>query len=79
MHMIYFEIEYICHIKHGYFLKDNWLIKESIIACLISCHSLVLYIMMMHDLFPNLHVALYKVGSNCCKDVFSLFGQHVKI
>ena len=62
VYMIYFGTKYICHVNHGHFLKDNWLTKKSIIDCLISCHSIVLYIMMMCDLFPNLLVALHEVG-----------------
>jgi hypothetical protein len=38
MHMIYFGIEYIHNVQHGHNLQDNWLIKKSIIDCLISCH-----------------------------------------
>jgi hypothetical protein len=71
-HMIYFGIEYICNVQHGHNLQDNWLIKESIIDCLTSCHSTILYIMMMWDLFPNLLIVLHKFGSNCC-DFFFFF------
>jgi len=53
-------------------------LKESIIDCLISCHLAILHIMMMQDLFPNLLIVLHKVGSNCCEDFFSFFGQHVE-
>jgi hypothetical protein len=34
--------------------------------------------MMMWDLFNNLPIALHKFGSNYCKNIFFLFGQHVK-
>ena len=78
VHMIYFGIEYIWHSSHGHYLKDNWLTRESITDCLISCHSALLYMMMMRDLFPHLLVALHKLGLDCCQDLFSLLGQHVK-
>jgi hypothetical protein len=78
LHMIYFGIEYICNVQHGHYLQDNWLIKESIIDCLISCHSTILHIMMMWDLFPNLLIALHKFGSNCCDFFFPFFEQHMK-
>lgn len=58
-------------------MQDNWLTKESIIDYLISCHSTILHIMMMHDLFLNFPIALHKVGLECCEDLFSFFG-HVK-
>ena len=32
----------------------------------------------MRDLFPHLPMALHKLGSDCCEDFFSFFGQHVK-
>jgi hypothetical protein len=60
-----------------YTLK-NLHLKESIIDYLISCHSAILHIMMMQNLFPILPIVLHKVGSNCCEDFFSFFGQHVK-
>jgi len=63
--------------RFWYTLK-NLHLKESIIDCLISCHSAILHIMMMRDLFPNLPIVLHKVGSNCCEDFFSFLGQHVK-
>ena len=78
VHMIYFGTEYIRHSRHGHYLKDNWLTRESITDCLISCHSAVLHMMMMRDLFPHLPVALHKLGSDCCEDFFSLLGMHVK-
>ncbi len=78
VHMICFGIEYICNVQHGHNLQDNWLTKESIIDCLISCHSTILHIMVMQDLFSNLPIALHKVGSNCCEDFFSFLRQHVK-
>jgi hypothetical protein len=76
--MIYFGTEYIRHVKHGHLLKEHWLTKESFIDCLIACHSTVLYIMMMRDMFSKLPIPLQKVGSDCCEDFFSLLGQHVK-
>jgi len=76
--MICFGIEYICNVQHGHNLQDNWLIKKSIIDCLIFCHSAILHIMVMRDLFPNLPIALHKNGLDCCEDFFFLFGQHVK-
>jgi hypothetical protein len=63
-------------IRLWYTLK-NLHLKESIIDCLISCHSTILHIM-MQDLFPNLPIVLHKVGSNCYEDFFSFFGQHVE-
>lgn len=33
--------------------------------------------MMMRDLFLNLSVVFDKVGSNCCKDFFSLLRQYI--
>ena len=59
VHMIYFGTEYIWHSCHGYYLKDNWLTRESITDCLISFHSAVLHMMIMQDLFPHLPVALH--------------------
>jgi hypothetical protein len=56
----------------------NLHLKESIIDCLISCHSRILHIMMMQGLFPNLPIVLHKIGSNCCEIFFSFLGQHVK-
>ncbi len=58
-------------------MQDNWWAKESIIDCLISYHSIVLHIMMMHDLFLDFSIVLHKVGLDSCEDLFSLFG-HVK-
>jgi len=34
--------------------------------------------MMMQNLFPNLLIALHKVGLDCCENFFFLLGQHVK-
>jgi hypothetical protein len=76
--MIHFGTKHICNVQHGHNLQDSWLAKESIIDCLIPCHSAILYIMMMWDLFPNLLIALHKFGSICCENVFSPLGQHVK-
>ncbi len=59
-------------------MQDNWLTKESIIDCLISCHSTISHIMMMQKLFPNSPIALHKICLDCCEDFFSLLGQHVK-
>ena len=78
VYMIYFGTGYIQHSYHGHYLKDNCLTRESITDCLISCYSAVFHMMMMRDLFPHLPVALHKLGSDCCKDFFSLLGQHVK-
>jgi hypothetical protein len=78
VHMIYFGTKYIPNVQHGHNLQDNWLPKESIFDSLISCHSTSLHIMMMWGLFPNLPIVLHKFGSNCCENLFSFFGQHVK-
>jgi len=39
---------------------------------------MILHIMMMHDLFPNLLIALHKVSLDCCENFFFLLGQDVK-
>ena len=78
VHMIYFGTHYIQHSLHEHYLKDNWLTRESITDCLISCHFAMLHVMMMQDFFPHLLVALHKLGSDCCEDFFSVLGQHVK-
>jgi hypothetical protein len=74
VHMTYFITKYIWHSHHGQYLKENWLTRESIIDCLILCHSAMLHMMMMRDLFHNLPMALHKLGSNCCEEFFSLLG-----
>jgi hypothetical protein len=76
--MICFGTEYIHNVQRGHNLQDNWLTKESIINCFISYHLAILHIMMMRDLFPNLPIALHKVGLDCCENFFSLLKQHVK-
>ncbi len=63
--------------RFWYTLK-NLHLKKSIIDCLISCHLVVLHIMMMQVLFPNLPIVLHKVGLDYCEDFFSFLRQHVK-
>jgi hypothetical protein len=65
--MIYFGTEYIHNVRHGYNLQDNWLIKKFIVYCLISYHSMC-YTLWRWVVFPNLPIALHKVGSNCCEN-----------
>jgi len=52
--------------------------RETRTDCLISCHVAVNYVKMMRDNYSHLPCPLSNIGSNCCKDLFSLFGQQVK-
>ncbi len=78
--MIYFGTKHIHNVQHGYNLQNNWLTKESIIDCLISCHSLVLHSMMMRIYFLTcLLFYMKKLVQIVVKTFFSFFGQQVKV
>ena len=44
---------------------------------IIARHASIYPIILMHDYFPELPIALEKLGSDCSKDYFSLLSQHV--
>jgi hypothetical protein len=72
VHMIYFGTKHIHNVQHGHNLQNNWLIKESIIDCLISCHSLVSHNIMMQIYFLTYLLFYIKLVQIVVK-TFSLF------
>jgi hypothetical protein len=72
VHVIYFGTKHIHNVQHGHNLQNNWLIKESIIDCLISCHSLVSHNIMMQIYFLTYLLFYIKLVQIVVK-TFSLF------
>ena len=72
VHILYLGSAYVRHVDFAHYLDINWLFRECMVDCIVSYHTSVCHIILMHDYFHELPIALEKVGSDCYEDYFLL-------
>jgi hypothetical protein len=58
-------------------LDDVYVTREAMTDVILSCHFIVLIIVAFREEWPGLAIPFWRLGSDCCEDLFSSLGSFV--